>query len=77
MSRKGNCLDNAVAENFFGHFKEEFLRQQEFGCLKEFEKKLALYIHWFNHERIRMKLKGLSPVQYRAQSFANLIPTPN
>ena len=77
MSRKGNCLDNAVAENFFGHFKEEFLRQQRFASLKEFETKLALYIHWFNHERIKIKLKGLSPVQYRTQSFANLIPTPN
>jgi putative transposase len=77
MSRKGNCLDNAVAENFFGHFKEEFLRQRKFSSLKEFEKELATYIHWFNHERIKVKLKGLSPVQYRTQSFANLIPTPN
>lgn len=77
MSRKGNCLDNAVAENFFGHFKEEFLRQRKFSSLKEFEEELATYIHWFNHERIKLKLKGLSPVQYRTQSFANLIPTPN
>ena len=77
MSRKGNCLDNAVAENFFGHFKEEFLRQKTFRSLTEFKKELDLYIHWFNHERIQLKLKGLSPVQYRTQSLANLETTPN
>lgn len=76
MSRKGNCLDNAVAENFFGHFKEEFLRQQSFTSMAEFRTELGKYIHWFNNDRIRLKLKGLSPVEYRTQSLANLIPTP-
>ena len=76
MSRRGNCLDNAVAENFFGHFKEEFLRQQRFTNMSEFKTELDKYIHWFNNDRIRLKLKGLSPVQYRTQSLANLIPAP-
>lgn len=72
MSRKGNCLDNAVAENFFGHFKEEFLRQQTFTSLDQFKRDLDRYIHWFNNDRIRLKLKGLSPVEYRTQSLAKI-----
>lgn len=72
MSRKGNCLDNAVAENFFGHFKEEFLRQQTFTSLDQFRTELDRYIQWFNNDRIRLKLKGLSPVEYRTQSLAKI-----
>ena len=77
MSRKGNCLDNAVAENFFGHFKEEFLRQGTFKSVGHFRTELDSYIRWFNNDRIRIKLKGLSPVDYRVQSLANIPPTPN
>lgn len=77
MSRKGNCLDNAVAENFFGHFKEEFLRQHTFTSMPQFARELEKYIHWFNHERIQEKLKGLSPVDYRTQSLSNLETTPS
>lgn len=77
MSRKGNCLDNAVAENFFGHFKEEFIRQQTFTSIGQFKREVEKYIHWFNHDRIQLKLKGLSPVQYRTQSLATLETTPN
>ncbi len=69
MSRKGNCLDNAVAENFFGHFKEEFLRQHKFTNTGHFTAELAKYIHWWNNERIQERLKGLSPVDYRTQSL--------
>lgn len=76
MSRRGNCLDNAVAENFFGHFKEEFLRPQNFTSMTEFKIELEKYIHWFNNHRIKLKLKGLSPVDYRVQSLANILPTP-
>lgn len=75
MSRKGNCLDNAVAENFFGHFKEEFLRARTFSNLSQFKNELESYIYWFNNDRIRLKLKGLSPVDYRVQSLANITPT--
>lgn len=72
MSRKGNCLDNAVAENFFGHFKEEFLRQKTFTSHSQFRRELDEYIRWFNNDRIKLKLKGLSPVDYRTQSLARL-----
>ena len=75
MSRKGNCLDNAVAENSFGHFKEEFLRARTFTSLNQFKNELDTYIYWFNNDRIRLKLKGLSPVDYRVQSLANITPT--
>jgi len=72
MSRKGNCLDNAVAENFFGHFKEEFLRQRSFKSIDQFKTELDQYMTWFNNDRIRLKLKGLSPVEYRTQSLNRL-----
>ena len=75
MSRKGNCLDNAVAENFFRHFKEEFLRARTFTNLSQFKNELETYIHGFNNDRIRIKLKGLSPVDCRVQSLANIPPT--
>lgn len=76
MSRKGNCLDNAMAENFFGHFKEEFLRRGTFTTMNHFKTELDEYMAWYNNERIQLKLKGLSPVEYRTQSLDNLKPTP-
>jgi putative transposase len=68
MSRKGNCLDNAVIENFFGLLKSELLYIQEFESMVQFKRELELYIEYYNHKRIKGKLKGLSPVQYRIQS---------
>jgi putative transposase len=68
MSRKGNCLDNAVMENFFGHLKSELLYIQEFESMDHFKSELEEYIDYYNHRRIKEKLKGLSPVQYRIQS---------
>ena len=68
MSRKGNCLDNAVIENFFGLLKSELLYIQEFESMVHFKRELELYIEYYNHKRIKGKLKGLSPVQYRIQS---------
>jgi len=70
MSRKGNCLDNAVIESFFGHLKEEFFTHAEFDGIKEFTAGLEEYIAWFNNERVHTYLEGLSPVQYRAQALA-------
>lgn len=70
MSRKGNCLDNAVMENFFGILKTEFYHRQKFESVNIFIKELKEYIHYYNHDRIKQKLKGLSPVQYRIQSFS-------
>jgi putative transposase len=68
MSRKGNCLDNAVIENFFGLVKSELLYLQEFESMEHFQTELEEYIHYYNNDRIKAKLKGLSPVQYRTQS---------
>lgn len=71
MSRKGNCLDNAVIENFFGMLKSECFYTQKFESVAELEKTLHEYMYYYNHERIKLKLKGLSPVQYRMQSFGS------
>lgn len=70
MSRKGNCYDNAVMENFFGHLKSELFYCNRFDTVEAFTTALDGYIHWYNHQRISTKLKGLSPVQYRAQALA-------
>ena len=69
MSRKGNCLDNAVIENFFGLLKSELLYLIEFESIDHFTRELEEYIHYYNHKRIKEKLKGLSPVNYRIQSL--------
>ena len=65
MSRKGNCLDNACAENFFSLLKTELLYLQEFESVEHFIAELHAYIDWYNNKRIKLKLDGLSPVQYR------------
>jgi putative transposase len=70
MSRKGNCYDNAVMENFFGHLKEELFHRVRFLSADALEAALHEYIRWYNTERISTKLEGLSPVQYRAQTLA-------
>lgn len=69
MSRKGNCLDNAVMENFFGVLKSEFFHGQRFSDVATFIEGLERYLHYYNHERIKVKLKGLSPVEYRTQAL--------
>jgi putative transposase len=69
MSRKGNCLDNAVIENFFGLLKSELFYLQEFESMEHFKHELENYIHYYNHKRIKAKLKGMSPVQYRTHSM--------
>ncbi|MDN3100715.1 IS3 family transposase [Enterococcus faecalis] len=68
MSRKGNCLDNSIIENFFGILKSEFYYKKEFKSVKQFIQALHEYIYWYNNSRIKQKLNGLSPVQYRRQS---------
>jgi len=71
MSRKANCYDNAVMENFFGHLKEELFHRVRFLSADALTAALHEYIRWYNNERISTKLKGLSPVQYRAQALAS------
>ena len=65
MSRKGNCLDNAVMENFFGILKTELLYLQTFDSIEHFIAELKEYLDYYNYRRIKQKLKGMSPVQYR------------
>lgn len=69
MSRRGNCHDNAVMENFFGILKSECFHGHRFDHVDSLIKELKNYINYYNHERIKVKLKGLSPVQYRTQAF--------
>lgn len=59
MARKGKCLDNAVMENFFGLLKSELLYLKEFESMEHFKRELEDYIHYYNHKRIKIKLKGL------------------
>jgi len=73
MSRKGNCLDNAVIENFFGTIKSELFYIKKFGSVEELKKEIVKYIHYYNHDRIRLNLKGKSPVMYRTLSYQNII----
>lgn len=65
MSRKANCQDNAPAESFFGHLKSEFFYRSSFKTLDGFVKELNEYIRWYNNDRIRSDLGGMSPVEYR------------
>ena len=68
MSRKGNCLDNAVMENFFGLLKSELLYLQEFESIEHFLEELEEYLRYYNEDRIKEKLNGMSPVKYRTQN---------
>lgn len=67
MSRKGNCLDNAMMENFFGLMKKELLYTHTFNNLIEFKQALVEYIQYYNNYRIKLRLK-MSPVDYRKSS---------
>ncbi|MGN6778219.1 transposase, partial [Rhizobium sp.] len=67
MSRKGNCLDNAAMESFFATLKSEFFHPNQFDSIDNLRDGIEEYIRYYNNDRIRMKLKGLSPVQYRTQ----------
>ncbi|KZN45309.1 IS3 family transposase [Pseudoalteromonas luteoviolacea] len=69
MSRKGNCLDNAVAENFFGILKTEMYHGYEYKSVTELVSAIKEYIEYYNHKRIKLKLKGLSPIAYRNQAL--------
>lgn len=66
MSRKGNCLDNAVMENFFGILKSELFYTKKYTTIEELKKDIKDYIKYYNNDRIKLKLNGKSPVQYRA-----------
>lgn len=69
MSRKANCLDNAVIENFFGLLKSELLYLQDFDSIEHLKVELINYMDYYNNRRIKAKLKGLSPAVHRQQAL--------
>ena len=71
MSRKGNCLDNAIIENFFGTIKSEMFYVKKYMSLKDLQKDIIEYVKYYNNDRIRLNLKGMSPIQYRAHVLDN------
>ena len=72
MSRKGNCLDNAIIENFFGVLKSELFYLKKYNSILELSKDIREYIKYYNNERIRINLNGMSPVEYRAHHIKNI-----
>lgn len=70
MSRKANCLDNAAMESWFATLKTECFYLNCYDSVGQLQKAIGQFIHYYNHQRIRIKLKGLSPVQYRTRALA-------
>ncbi len=69
MSRKGNCLDNSVMENFFGRMKVEMFYGETFRDIEDLKNEIHMYMAYYNQKRIKSNLKGLTPLQYRNQSL--------
>lgn len=69
MSRKGNCLDNAIIENFFGIIKSELFYLNKYEDVDVLKKDIKEYIRYYNNDRIKLNLKGMSPVKYRAHKL--------
>lgn len=70
MSRKGNCIDNGATEQVFGHIKDEFFRGRRWPGFEEFKRDLDAYVVHWNTRRRQVKLKGLTPEEFRNQSLA-------
>ncbi|TCD27160.1 hypothetical protein EZ456_11635 [Pedobacter psychrodurus] len=66
MSRKGNCLDNAVIENFFGTLKSELFYLKKYNDISQLKQDIEEYIYYYNNDRIKLNLNGMSPIKYRA-----------
>ena len=71
MSRKGNCLDNAIIENFFGTLKSELFYLKKYKSVDQLKKEINEYINYYNNERIKSNLNKMSPIQYRAHYYQN------
>jgi putative transposase len=69
MSRKGNCLDNAIIENFFGIIKSELFYLKKYSSINQLKREIIEYINYYNNDRIKLNLKGMSPIQYRAHHY--------
>ena len=73
MSRKGNCLDNAIIENFFGTLKSELFYLKKYKSINELKQEIIEYIKYYNNERIKSNLNKMSPIQYRAHYYQNYL----
>jgi putative transposase len=71
MSRKGNCLDNAIIENFFGILKSELFNIMKFKDINHLKSEIKEYINYYNNERIKSNLNKMSPIKYRAHYYQN------
>jgi putative transposase len=71
MSRKGNCLDNAIIENFFGTLKSELFYLKKYNSIDQLKKEINEYINYYNNERIKSKLNKMSPIKYRTHYYQN------
>ena len=71
MSRKGNCLDNAIIENFFGTLKSELFYSMKFKDINHLKSEIKEYINYYNNERIKSNLNKMSPIKYRAHYYQN------
>ncbi len=69
MSRKGNCYDNAIIENFFGTIKSEMFYLKKYSSVDELKTDIKEYIAYYNNDRIRLNLNGMSPIKYRAHHY--------
>ena len=70
MSRKGNCYDNSVMENFFGILKQEMYYGTTYYSFEELKDAIERYIKYYNEKRIKEKLGWMSPVEYRLNTLA-------
>lgn len=73
MSRKGNCLYNAPAESFFRRLKAEFYHRRKFKPIEQFIAELDGRIWWYDNSRIKMRLGGQSPMEYRQAQKAKAV----
>lgn len=71
MSRKGNCLDNAIIENFFGVLKSELFYLNKYKSVSHLKKEIDVYIKYYNNERSKSNLNKMSPIQYRTHYYQN------
>ena len=71
MSRKGNCLDNAIIENFFGILKSELFYLKKYTSIEQLKMEIKEYINYYNNDRSKSNLNKMSPIQYRAHYYQN------
>jgi putative transposase len=68
MSRKGNCLDNAPIESFFGLIKDHIELK---GCedIEDVQKEVTRAVRYYNCERPQRGLKKMPPTEYRRHFY--------